>query len=62
VTHEHTRQFTCKDCGDDVFSFGVIHANDEDVCMTCKWLRSIEDPQDRANLAAFLRKAEASHG
>lgn len=51
------RAFTCQDCGDLVYSFGTMdHANDNPVCATCTWIRSIPDPVDRARLREFLAK------
>jgi hypothetical protein len=50
------REFDCLDCGDHVVALGALAANDQDICAKCLWLRSIEDPDDRAMLRAFLNK------
>lgn len=50
------RSFTCQDCGTLVFSFGEPHANDQDVCAECTWLRNIEDPVEREKLRKWLEE------
>jgi hypothetical protein len=50
-----SREFTCRDCGDHVLSYAEPHANDQDICAKCAWLREVEDPKDREMLRAFLR-------
>lgn len=50
------REFTCRDCGTPVVSFGEQHHNDQDVCATCSWLRQIEDPVEREKLRAWINK------
>lgn len=54
-TDDIVRTFVCRDCGVDVVSFGPVHANDQDICAECLWLRSIEDPVEREKLRQFLR-------
>jgi hypothetical protein len=49
-----TRAFICRDCGWDCVSFGEPHANDQDICQQCQWLREIEDPQERAKLRKWM--------
>lgn len=49
-----THEFDCIDCGTHVLSFGPEHANDENICAECMWLRSIEDPIEREQLRKFL--------
>lgn len=51
------RTFTCQDCGIVVHAFSA-HANDVDICMECLWLRSVEDPVERAALRKFLNKGK----
>jgi hypothetical protein len=53
-----TREFTCKDCGTLVFAFGEQHANDQDLCAECIWLRAVEDPVDREKLREFLKRRD----
>lgn len=55
------REFDCRDCGVRVVRVVQTHANDDDICGECAFLRTIEDPDDRANLTAFLRKASHGH-
>lgn len=50
------REFICKDCDTQVFSFAPDHANDQDLCAECLWLRSIEDPVERELLRDFLNR------
>jgi len=51
------REFTCRDCGTEVTSFGDPHAaNEQDLCTECQWLREIEDPVEREKLRKFLEK------
>lgn len=52
------REFTCRDCGIHVVSFDPHHANDQDICVTCMWLRDIADPKEREELRKFLRNFE----
>lgn len=49
------REFICQDCGTPVVIFAQMHANDVDVCLTCLWLRAIEDPVEREQLRKFLQ-------
>lgn len=37
------REFDCIDCGIHVLHFGPAHANDENLCFNCKWLRNHPD-------------------
>jgi len=48
------REFTCMDCGVEALMVGQDHANDQDLCGTCRWLRNIENPQKRAGMRAML--------
>ena len=48
------REFRCVDCGAEVCSLGEPHANDQDMCATCLWLRAVEDDRERERLRAFL--------
>lgn len=50
------REFTCTDCGTPVVQFGEMHDNDQDVCATCSWIRSIDDPVEREKLRAWINK------
>lgn len=53
---EKPREFTCTDCGVHVIMFNPRHANDVDICVTCLWLRLIEDPEERKKVREFLRR------
>jgi hypothetical protein len=53
------REFICADCGSPVVVIVPVHDNDQDVCSTCSWLRSIEDPEERAHLRTFLKAVGA---
>ena len=53
---EPPRIFTCSDCGIEVYAFAPDHANDQDICVECKWLRDIEDPVEREKLRLFLNR------
>lgn len=48
--------FICIDCGIPVYRMVETHANDEDICVECKWLRDIEDPKEREELRKFLKR------
>ena len=52
------RQFTCIDCGWHVVVMSVPHANDEDLCAQCSWLREIKDPEEREKLRRHLNRNE----
>jgi hypothetical protein len=52
------REFTCLDCGCLVASIGERAANDQDICMECQWLRDIEDPIEREQLRAWLKRRD----
>ncbi len=47
-------EFTCRDCGTRVATFGAAHANEQDICARCLWLRDIEDPEEREKLRRLL--------
>lgn len=49
-------EFICIDCSVPVVRFGTLHANDQDLCAQCAWLRNIEDPKEREELRKFLAK------
>ncbi len=53
-TEHDSREFICRDCGVPTVVVIPHHANDQDVCATCQWIRSIEDPVERAELRRFL--------
>ena len=61
MAEPETTEFTCVDCGVDVFHFGPKAANDQHVCATCAWLREIEDPADREKLKEWLEEREPNH-
>ena len=49
------RIFTCADCGVEVVSVGFDTAandNKPDLCGTCAWLRTIENPAEREQIRA----------
>jgi hypothetical protein len=52
------REFVCEDCGTDVVSFYAdAAANDNNnVCLTCLWLRNIGDFAEREALRKFLNR------
>jgi len=52
------REFVCIDCGVPIVSFGYDAANDNPVCATCAWIRSIPDPVDRERLRVFLSRGD----
>jgi hypothetical protein len=66
-----TREFICRDCGIAVTSIGDASghlflmgkereaANEQDLCLECLWLRSIEDPVEREELRQFLARRDA---
>ena len=56
-----THVFTCLDCGAEVHRFSLA-ANDDHVCIECKWLRDIEDPAEREVLRKELREQRSRHG
>jgi hypothetical protein len=49
------RTFKCEDCGILVIVYQT-HANDQNLCAECTWLRDIEDVDDRKALREFLRR------
>lgn len=51
-------EFVCRDCGEYVVSWGTIAANQQDICVTCSWLRAIEDPVARAAARRFVERAD----
>ena len=57
-----TREFICRDCGIHVSAFGDAKpretANEQDLCVECLWLRSIEDPVEREQLRQFLARRD----
>jgi len=53
---EQPRTFICRDCEIEVHAFAPDHANDQDLCVECKWLRAIEDPIEREQLRDFLNR------
>ena len=53
------REFDCIDCGQHVVQIIENHANDDDVCIECLWLRGIKDPAEREAAREFLRRREA---
>jgi hypothetical protein len=65
-----TREFICRDCGIHVSAFGDAGqlilmgkpretANEQDLCVECLLLRSIEDPVEREELRQFLARRDA---
>lgn len=52
--------FVCLDCGADVYRAVSFAANDQDICATCEWIRTIEDPKVREQLRERLRKERES--
>jgi hypothetical protein len=46
--------FVCLDCGADVYRAVSQAANDQDICVTCEWIRNIEDPAEREQVRKFL--------
>jgi hypothetical protein len=47
-------EFDCIDCGIHVLLFIPVAANDQYICAACTWLRSIEDPVERALMRKHL--------
>lgn len=54
------REFICRDCSIPVVQIIPTHDNDQDICSTCLWLRTIEDPQERAALRDFLTRVDTN--
>jgi len=54
TTEPRVYEFVCIDCEIPVTHFGWRAANDQDLCSTCSWIRSIPDPDDRERLRKFL--------
>jgi len=52
------REFDCIDCDAHVWRAVALATNDQDVCATCEFLRTIEDPVERDKLRALLNKGE----
>jgi rubredoxin len=48
------RRFFCRECGADVTIFVPLADNDDEVCLTCGWLLTIEDPKVREELRKKL--------
>jgi hypothetical protein len=48
------REFICKDCETQVLAFATPHANDQDICAQCQWLRSVADPKERERLRRWF--------
>lgn len=48
--------FVCKDCGVEVTRFVLMAANDQELCLECEFLRTIEDPGEREELRRVLRQ------
>jgi len=54
------KEFVCLDCGLDIVSFGESTANDNPVCGTCSWIRSLPNEADRERLRTFLNRHHAA--
>ena len=52
---EHVREFTCIDCGIHVTQFLPLAANEQDVCIECSLIRTIEDPVERQKIRKLLK-------
>lgn len=52
------REFDCIDCGTKVYRYAETAANDQDICVTCLWLRDIADPEEREKLRKFLNHGD----
>lgn len=52
------REFKCLDCGNDVITFGLQTVNDNDVCLTCEFIRSLATEADRVLARNFLHKRD----
>jgi hypothetical protein len=52
---EHAREFICMDCGSTVTVFMPLAANEQDICIECTFIRSIEDPMERQKIRDFLK-------
>lgn len=59
MTSRAPREFTCKDCGAHVVQIVPLHDNEQDICQTCSWLRSIDDPEERELLRHWLKERGA---
>jgi hypothetical protein len=53
---DQPREFDCIDCGMHVVSWGPMVANDQDLCVTCAWLRTVADETERRRLRTFLKR------
>ena len=53
------REFVCIDCGITVVQIIPLHANDQDICAECTWMREvgsdIDDPAERERMLTTLR-------
>lgn len=52
-------EFDCTDCGDHVVSFPMVDLK-EPVCMTCQFLRTVQDPKEREEIRKLLRLVKKS--
>lgn len=54
------REFVCMDCGVEARFVGaddsVANDNIQDLCGTCAWLRTVDDPVERARIRAQLHR------
>lgn len=48
-----TLEFVCEDCGKNIVSFGALDTLP--VCGVCRFLRAIEDPEEREKVRQHLR-------
>ena len=56
-TERDSREFVCRDCGIPTVVIIPTYDNDQELCATCTWIRTIDDPQQRAELRHFLKLA-----
>lgn len=55
LTHE-PHEFVCDDCGANVISWLPAYDNDQTVCATCSWIRTIPSPDERAKIRGWLER------
>lgn len=46
-TDRPMKEFDCIDCGEHATLVVERHANDQDICLECLWIRDIKDDAER---------------
>jgi len=58
------REFTCRDCGVAAVSVSgdrdSANDNPPELCGPCAWLRTIDDPAERARIRALTHRRDMS--